>query len=540
MGKWSAWPVILVAIVTLLSGCSPQKYSAKFTDGLVYCSESDPISMNPQLDTSTTTADATAHQIYDRLLEFDTETGRIRPSLASGWSVSDDGLLYSFTLRQDVKFHSTDYFTPSRTFNASDVLFSFNRWRLPEHRYHDISGGYYPYFESLGLADNIADIKAISPYKVEISLKQRDSSFLANIASDFSVILSAEYGDVLLSLGTPEKIDQQPIGTGPYKYQDYQKNHYIRYSVNNDYWESTPASEALIFDITPSSSLRLAKLMTGECDAVAFPARVDHQIIREREDLVMAEKAGLNIGFWAFNTQRAPFDNPSVRKALAYAIDKNTLIEAVYFDSATRAKSLLPAASWAYETDAQDTAYNPVLARQLLDDAGIPPGFSMTVWAIPVERAYNPNAQKMAELIQRYLAEIDVEVNIVSYDWSTFRRQLREGKHDSVLIGWSADNGDPDNFYRPLLSCDAIPSGTNRARWCNPAYDEILDRAIQTEDVDIRKALYFQANELLFDKLPIVPIAHALRYQAYREDLVGMVINPYGGVRLGGVTKRRD
>ena len=150
------------------------------------------------------------------------------------------------------------------------------------------------------------------------------------------------------------------------------------------------------------------------------------------------------------------------------------------------------------------------------------------------------NAQKMAELIQRYLAAIEVEVNIVSYDWSTFRRQLRQGNHDSVLIGWSADNGDPDNFYRPLLSCDAIPSGTNRARWCNPAYDEILDRALQTEDVDIRKALYFQANELLFDKLPMVPIAHAFRYQAYREELNGMAINPYGGVRLGGVTKQRD
>jgi cationic peptide transport system substrate-binding protein len=286
--------------------------------------------------------------------------------------------------------------------------------------------------------------------------------------------------------------------------------------------------------------LRLAKLMTGECDAVAFPARVDHQIIREREDLVLAEKAGLNIGFWAFNTERPPFDNPSVRKALAYAIDKNTLIEAVYFDSATRAKSLLPAASWAYQADAQDTGYNPVLARQLLDEAGIEPGFTMSVWAIPVERAYNPNAQKMAELIQRFLAAIEVEVNIVSYDWSTFRRQLRQGNHDSVLIGWSADNGDPDNFYRPLLSCDAIPSGTNRARWCNPAYDEILDRALQTEDVDIRKALYFQANELLFDKLPMVPIAHAFRYQAYREELNGMVINPYGGVRLGGVTKQRD
>ncbi|MDC8831688.1 ABC transporter substrate-binding protein [Alteromonas sp. chi3] len=525
--------------MAILSGCSPQKYSTNIDEGLVYCSESDPISMNPQLDTSTTTADATAHQIYNRLLEFDTETGRIRPSLASSWLISEDGLVYSFELRQDVQFHHTAYFTPSRPFNADDVLFSFNRWRLPEHRFHSVSGGYYPYFESLGLAENIADIEKINAHRVEIRLHQRDSSFLANIASDFSVILSAEYGDTLMSEGLPEQIDELPIGTGPFQYSDYKQNHYIRYDVNPAYWQTVP-SHSLIFDITPKSSMRLAKLMTGECDAVAFPARVDHPIIREREDLVLAEKAGLNIGFWAFNTQRAPFDNPLVRKALAHAIDKNTLLEAVYFDSAIRAKSLLPEASWAYQPDASDTGYNPVLARKMLDEAGIKPGFTFSIWAIPVERAYNPNAQKMAELIQRYLAEIDVEVNIVSYDWSTFRRQLRQGNHDSVLIGWSADNGDPDNFYRPLLSCDAIPSGTNRARWCNRAYDDILDRALQTENIDIRKALYLQANELIFDKMPLVPIAHAFRYQAYREELSGMVINPYGGVRLGGVTIARD
>lgn len=540
MSQKAGWSGIVLAGITLLCGCSPEKYSTDFQQGLVYCSESDPISMNPQLDTSTTTTDATAHQIYNRLLEFDPETGRIQPSLAKSYSISDDGLVYSFELREDVSFHHTAFFTPTRQFNADDVLFSFNRWRLPEHSYHDVSGGYYPYFESLGLAGNIEDVRKLSPYKIEIILKRRDSSFLANVASDFSVILSAEYGDYLLSLGTPEKLDQLPIGTGPYQYVNYQKDHFIRYAVNPDYWQFTPANDSLIFDITPSSSLRLAKLMTGECDAVAFPARVDHEVIHEREDLVLAEKAGLNIGFWAFNTERPPFDNPKVRRALAYAIDKNTLLEAVYFDSATRAKSLLPAASWAYQPDANDTGYNPVLARKLLDEAGVKRGFSMTVWAIPVERSYNPNAQKMAELIQRYLADIDVEVNIVSFDWSAFRRQLRLGAHDSVLIGWSADNGDPDNFYRPLLSCDAIPSGTNRARWCNEDYDELLDQALQTEDIEVRRALYWQANELLHEKLPLLPIAHAYRYQAYRQELSGMVINPFGGIRFGEVTKRRD
>jgi cationic peptide transport system substrate-binding protein len=532
-----AWLSMALLLVVGVSACSKRNEHTFYNSGLVYCSESNPVTFNPQLDTSSTTSDATSHQLYDRLLDFDPDTGRIVPSLASSWLVSDDGLTYAFQLRRDVKFHTTDYFSPSRNFNADDVIFSLNRWRLASHDFHFVSGGRYPYFESLGLADNIADIKRINGYRIEITLKRRDSSFLANLATDFSVILSAEYGNQLKQQGFPNRIDQYPIGTGPFKFESYRKDHFIRYARNSDYWRDITIAQRLIYDITPRSSLRLAKLITGECDATAFPAQTELEIIRNREDLTLAEKPGLNIGFWAFNTQRPPFDNPDVRRALAVAIDKNTLLEAVYFDSATRAKTLLPAASWAFQNDADDTAYNPVLARKLLASAGIEPGFSMTIWAMPVERAYNPNATKMAELIQRYLKEVGIDATIVSYDWATFRRHLQDGLHDSVLIGWSADNGDPDNFYRPLLSCGAIPSGTNRAMWCNSDYDELLDRALATDDLDERKAIYQQVNRLLYERLPLVPIAHAYRYQAYRNELKGMSINPFGGVRFGGVNK---
>ena len=544
----------------LVASCAKQNKQAFYNTGIIYCSESNPVTFNPQLDTSSTTSDASSHQLYDRLLDFDPDSGRIVPSLASSWLVSDDGLTYAFQLRRDVWFHTTGYFEPSRNFNADDVIFSIDRWRLKSHPYHYVSGGSYPYFESIGIAQNIASVERVNGYRVEITLKRRDSSFLANLATDFAVILSKEYATELAQAGTPSKIDQLPIGTGPFKFESYRKDHFIKYLRHDNYWRTQTHEvkgsdlatelqnvsekqkitqvEQLIFDITPRSSLRLAKLMTGECDATAFPAQTELEVIRTEDDLTLAEKPGLNVGFWAFNTQRPPFDNPDVRRALAAAIDKNTLLEAVYFDSATRAKTLLPAASWAFQNDADDTAYNPVLARKLLADAGIAPGFSMTIWAMPVERAYNPNATKMAELIQRYLRDIGVEATIVSYDWATFRRHLQEGLHDSVLIGWSADNGDPDNFYRPLLSCGAIPSGTNRAMWCNDDYDKLLNEALQTDDIDERSAIYKQVNRLLYERLPVVPIAHAYRYQAYRNELKGMTINPFGGVRFGGVEKK--
>lgn len=530
-------PMLLVSTLMCTVACQDVKSDPTLGSGVVYCSEGSPSSFNPQLDTSGTTSDASAHQIYDRLLDFDPLTGKIVPGLASSWLVSDDGLTYTFQLRKRVNFHKTEYFTPKRQFNADDVMFSIDRWRVADHPYHKVSGGVYPYFTSLGLNDIIKDVKRINGYRVELELNRPDSSFLANLATDFAVILSAEYADQLALVDQKKRIDSYPVGTGPFKFISFRKNRFIRFQRHLGYWKHQRAPQKLIYDITQSSSLRLAKLMTGECDAIAFPAHSELSIIQQRADLRLDDKPGLNVGFWAFNTSKAPFDNPEVRKALAMAIDKNTLIEAVYFGSAVAAKGLLPPSSWAYQSELVDTNYNPIMAKKLLEENGISDGFSMNIWAMPVERAYNPNARKMAELMQNYLQQVGIEVNIVSYEWSTFRQRLKQGLHDSVLIGWSADNGDPDNFYRPLLTCSAIDSGTNRAMWCSPEYDSYINEALKYSDIEQRSIYYHKANQLLNEQLPLFPIAHANRYQAYRNDLGGVVINPFGGIRFGDVEK---
>ena len=281
--------LLLSFSLMLMLGCSQQKTQITKA-GITFCSESSPASFNPQLDTSSTTADASSHQVYDRLLEFNTENGEIEPGLASSWLVSNDGLNYTFQLRKGVKFHDTAYFTPTRNFNADDVIFSIDRWRVNSHPYHDVSGGNYPYFQSLGLKSTIKDVTRVNGYRVEISLYKPDSSFLANLATDFSVILSAEYAMNLLTEGSPSELDTLPIGTGPYKFVGYRKDQFIRYQRHSDYFLDTIGPENLVFDITPKSSLRVAKLITGECDAVAFPSQNDLEVIREREDLTLLEK----------------------------------------------------------------------------------------------------------------------------------------------------------------------------------------------------------------------------------------------------------
>ncbi|MDG1122637.1 MAG: ABC transporter substrate-binding protein [Glaciecola sp.] len=534
--------LLLSALLMLsLGGCTDAKIdssiSGKAPAGVIYCSESNPSYFNPQLDTSSTTADVSAHQIYSRLLEFDPNTGRIQPGLASSWLVSDDGLTYTFQLRRNVKFHNTNYFTPTRNFNADDVIFSFQRWLDDAHPYHDVNNATYPYFSSLNLSKTIASIDRINGYRIEIKLFERDSSFLANLATDFAVILSQQYGEYLLVNQQPENIDFYPIGTGPFRFDEYRKNQFIRLLPHLEYWKDVDLADQLIYDITPSSSIRFAKLRTGECDSIAYPSQAEITIMQADPNIVVQEAPGLNVGFWAFNTAKAPFDRADVRRGLALAIDKNSILDAVYFNSASRARSLIPPSSWAYNTDIKEINYNPMRARELLDKAGIPKGFRMTIWAMPVVRAYNPDAERMAQLIKSYLAAVDIDATIVTYDWNTFRDKLSQGEHDSVLIGWSADNGDPDNFYRPLLSCDAIPSGTNRAMWCNPEFDALVNSAIKISDEDKRAILYAKANNMIAQEMPLLPIAHANRYQVKNAALQGLTINPYGSIRFEGVIK---
>ena len=523
--------------VPLLSGCGDFVQFENDLKGIVYCSEGSPTGFNPQLNTSGTTVDASSHQIYDRLIDFDPASGEIVSALATSWLVSDDGLLYTFQLRKGVSFHTTPYFTPSRSLDADDILFSFNRWRLVDHPFHQVSGGDYPYINSIGLDQLVSNITRINAYRVEIELVRPDSSFLANLATDSAIILSAEYGQELEKSNTKELMDSQPIGTGPYQFVSYRQDRFVRFVRHEGYWGEENKTEQLIFDITPSSSLRLAKLITGECDVMAFPAHSELDIIRQRKELSLDEKPGLNVGFWAFNTSKAPFDNPQVRKALAMAIDRDALLDAIYFGSAVPAVSILPPTSWAFQGYLKKINYNPIAAKTMLRENGIKPGFVMNIWAMPVERAYNPNAMKMAALIQAYLQEVDIRANIVSYEWGTFRERLTQGAHDSVLIGWSADNGDPDNFYRPLLSCPAIKFGTNRAMWCSPEYDSYINQALKFTDQEERAYFYSKANELLLEKMPLVPIAHAIHYQAYRKNLTGLVINPYGGIRFAPAEK---
>lgn len=528
---------IFSIVIIMLTGCSEHALKNQNSHGLIYCAEANPVSFNPQITTLGSTIDLTSNQLYNRLISIDANTGKFLPELAKFWEISKDRKKITFELRQDVQFHQTDYFTPTRNFNADDVVFTFSHLFDAYNPYHFVGGGQYPYFQSIGLDQLIKSIIKESDYRVSFELFDAQSSFLANIATDFSVILSAEYAKNLEINETLDNLDNFPVGTGPYKFKDYKRDILIRYYKHKSYWKHPVELEQLVYDITPNSTTRIAKMLTNECDVTPHPNSSQLSILASRNDIKVQKETNLNIGFWAFNTQKAPFDDSRVRRALAHAIDIEKIMHAVYLDNGKRLESILPNDSWAYQAQVNMPNYNPELAKRLLQQAGIVEGFKMDLWAMPVARIYNPNARKMAELIQSDLKKIGITVNIVEYEWNTFIKKLEEHAHDTVLLGWSADTPDPDNFFSPLLSCAAALNGKNAANWCDPEFDLLLSKALDTIEIEKRKEFYFQAQQMVIQELPLLPIAQGMRFQASSTSVENIEIKSFGGVSLAKARK---
>ena len=429
---------------------------------LVYCSEGSPEGFDTALYTSGTTFDASSKTLYSRLVEFELGTTNVVPGLAESWEASDDGLEYTFKLRPGVNFHSNDSFAPSRDFNADDVIFSFERQRLEDHPYNGVSGGTWEYFQGMGMGDLIKSIEKVDDMTVKFTLNQPEAPFVANLAMDFASILSAEYGDAMLAAGTPEAMNQAPIGTGPFSFVAYQKDAVIRYAGNQDFYRGAPAIDNLVFAITPDNSVRYQKMQAGECHVMPYPNPADIDAIRADGDINMLEQEGLNVGYLAYNTTIAPYDNPNVRKALNMAIDKQAIIDVVFQGSGQIAKNPIPPTMWSYDSDTVDDGYDPEAAKAALEAEGVS-GLEMKIWAMPVQRPYNPNARRMAELMQEDFAKVGVTVEIVSYEWGEYLSRSRELNRDgAVLLGWTGDNGDPDNFLAVLLGCQGVEA-SNRA-----------------------------------------------------------------------------
>ncbi|WP_225771830.1 ABC transporter substrate-binding protein [Pseudomonas sp. Marseille-Q5115] len=494
---------------------------------LVVCTEASPEGFDIVQYTAATTADASSETVFNRLVDFTPGSTDIEPGLAERWDISEDGKTYTFHLRQGVKFHTTDYFKPSREFTADDVVWSFQRQLDPKHPWHEKSSMGFPYFEAMGFKDLLKNVSKVDDHTVTFELNHPEAPFLRDLAMGFASIYSAEYADQLLKAGKTDDLNTKPIGTGPFILARYNKDAQIRYKANPDYYKGKPPADPLVFAITVDSNVRLQKLKANECQVALYPKPDDVKGLKADPNVRVDELEALVVSYLAMNTSHKYLSDVRVREAIGLALDKNNLVKTLFGEgNATVGTGPYPSTLLGFNSRIADRPHDLEKARALLKEAGVPEGTRFTVFTRNGGGVTNPNPALAAQLLQADMAKVGLNADIRILEWGELVKRIKLGEHDLAFYGWAGDNGDPDNFVTPNLSCDAAKSGENAARWCNEAFDSLLSQARAETEPAKRAALYEQAQEIFHKDQPWISLAYPKLFVAMRKTVEGFHISP--------------
>lgn len=527
-------------------------------NGLIYCTHASGFSFNPQTSDAGTSMNVVTEQIYNKLFEI-SNTAIPTPILAQSYSISPDGKIITIYLRKGIKFHHTDWFKPTRDFNADDVVFSLNRvlgyetylptleqsavdYKNPQYRiFHEQAKKVrFPYFESIKLNQKIESVKALNPHTVQITLFKPDASILSHLASQYAIIFSQEYAVQLNADDNLVQLDLLPVGTGPYKVKNYFRNQYVRLEKNEDYWKKDAKIKNIIIDLSTDRTGRLVKFFNGECQIASYPEVSQLGLLKENDKRYYVKSAeGMNLAYLAFNFQNAVIQDEQIRRAIAQAINRQRIIKTIYHNTATVANNIIPNISWASSVNTPDFAYdfNPSEAKKVLQDKQL----HLNMWVLNEEQVYNPAPLKTAELIKEDLNNVGVNVTIRSVTRTFLIDQLnkKSENYDMILTGWLAGNLDPDSFMRPILSCNSASEMTNLSNWCDEDFDQLMDKALDSPNLWERAHAYNQAQELILSKLPIVPLANMKRVLVVNSRVRHIEMNPFGSLNFSTLSLRK-
>ncbi|AEP36177.1 ABC transporter substrate-binding protein [Taylorella asinigenitalis] len=522
-------------VSTVIALCSINAHAAGKT--LIYCSEGSPAGFDGAQYTAGTDFDASSHSVMNGLLMFPRGETKAVPALAESYEVSEDGLVITFKLRKGVKWHSNNYFKPTREFNADDVVFTFERLSNKNHPFNKAYPADFPYYTDMALDKIIKSVEKVDDYAVKLTVNKPDATLIQTLAMPIASIYSKEYADKLLADGKAEMINQAPIGTGPFIFQRYEKDSQIRYKANKEYWnkDDMPLVDNLIFSITKDPSVRAQKLFAGECHIMAQPLPADVSKMKSNANITVLSQPGFNVGYLAYNAEKKPLNDVRVRKALDMAINKEEILKSVFQGQGELVANLMPVSQWSYNDKIKNRPYDVEGAKKLLMEAGYPNGFDIELWTLPVSRPYNPNGRLMGELIQADWSKIGVKVSLKTYEWGEYLKRAQKGDHQIVMSGWTGDNGDPDNWLGNLSSCSAI-GGSNYSRLCVKEYQDLLDQARSEIDVAKRTELYQKAQEIFFENVITTNIATSIINAPMRKNVEGFKISPFGATQFTGVS----
>jgi len=535
MMKGKAW-LALVMATALVCSTAFVASTAQAGGTLVFASGNDAVRLDPA-DVTDGESIQRVDNMFESLVEFKSGSTEIQPCLATSWETSEDGKEITFELRRGVKFHD------GTAFNADAVVFSFARQYDTNHPYYEYGEwGYWGWMFS-----DVEKVVKIDDYTVKLILKTVNASIMTSLAmftvSAVSPTNAEKWGADAF---------KHPVGTGPFKFVEWVKDDHITLEANDNYWRERPKLDRVIFRVIPDSSARLMALEVGEVHGFEYPDPAHFDRIRANADLTLLTEPGMNVGYMAMNTGYGyedanangvrdsdepwvktpgyfePLTKKEVRQAINYAIDKKAIVDDLYMGTAIVAKNGMPPFMLGYNDYVEDYPYDPQKAKRLLAQAGYPDGFEVTLYVMPVSRPYMFDPPKIGEAIQSYLAAVGITAKFYQVDWGTYLEETEAGKHQMCLLGWTGDNGDPDNFMRVLYGPNAASIGTagNVGFYNDEGAQFLLSQALQTYDVKKRAEYYRIVQQMLHEAAPFVYLAHSNQTVAFRKSVQGYVLHP--------------
>jgi peptide/nickel transport system substrate-binding protein len=463
--------------------------------------------------------------LYEGLLEYEEETTRVRPCLAEAYTVSEDGLTYTFTLREGVVFHDG---TPC---DAVAVVNSFQRQMQPDHPHN--FGLPYVYWQSMFL-QVVDSVSATDARTVRITLQSPHAPFLANLAMFNVYIVSPKALDE-----HGEQIALHPVGTGPFRFVHWHKDQEILLERFDDYWRETAKMAKLQFFSVKENSSRVLRMLGGDFDMMDGLSTDHYAKVQDSAAVQLVAKAGMNVAYLSLNHLHPPFDDVRVRRAVCHALRKDVIVANAYSGHAQVAVNPLPPTLWGYNDAIEDYPYNPERAQALLAEAGYA-GEEVELYIMDNPRPYMPDPKRVAQFIQEDLRKVGLQVRIHPSIWDAHLKATQNGEHDMALLGWTGDNGDPDNFLYVLLDKDSaiLGSANNISFYRSDRLHEVLVEAQQTMDQERRAELYRRAQVIIHEDVGFVPLVHTQQTVVLRNGVTGFKLHPTGTLRLRQVAIR--
>lgn len=500
---------------------------------LVYGYSGEPAS----LDSANSNCIVITAQIEETLVNFKPGTLELTPGLAESWTPNDDATVWTFTLRQGVKFHD------GTAFNADAVVFNLQRFADPTFEFgYRAEGNTFSIFPYIfggfqGEPSSLwAGVEKVDENTVNVILTRPTPLFPNLIAASYFGISSPDAIKAAgIKYGTPEG---GAVGTGPFQFTEWQPGQSLTLTRFDGYWGEPAKLPGVVVRFIADAPERLAELQAGSIDLTTDLAPEALTTIQNDPNLALTPLEPFNIAFLSLNLNNKPFDDPKVRQAIAYAIDKQAILDSFYGGVGAIADDFLPETlGWARPTTLEAYPYDPAKAKALLAEAGYPDGFSTVVlsdtteiplelWYIPVSRPYFPTPQPIAEAIATYLADVGIQVELKTEDWGVYLKNWNAGaKNGLVQLGWTGDYGDPNNFLYTQFG----PSSATQSGYKNEEVWKLLEEAGAAPTLDEATALFQQAGVLINQDLPRIPILHAPPVYAQKKGVTGWLPNPTSG-----------